>query len=368
MSVIEQRRVRRLTASLATMWLLPVGLLVVVAAGASVGAVPLAVAAVLALAPVPMYLVSVLALDRFEREPTHLLLLAFVWGATGAIAIALVMHGAARGAGAPAFFLAYLSAPVFEEGAKAVVLVVLYVRKRQEFDGIIDGVVYASMAGLGFAATENILYYSDAYLQGYDRLQATWIVRGLMAPFAHPFFTSAIGIGLGIARYSRNDAVRIAAPAAGFFISVWLHTLWNASAPSYFLVVYVLFMVPAFLLVITILLGSLLHEGRVIREFLAADVAGGRLTPADLRRLATLRGRWMSNCQALIRGGVSRWRERRAAQQAAADLAFLRRAVALNPEDGDSALEAAYLRKVLEIEATESQQKEQESPAPVDPS
>jgi RsiW-degrading membrane proteinase PrsW (M82 family) len=354
MSVIEQRRVRRLTASLATMWLLPVGLLVVVAAGASVGAVPLAVAALLALVPVPIYLVTVLALDRFEREPPHLLLLAFVWGATGAIAIALLMHGVALGAGAPPFFLAYLAAPVFEEAAKAVVLVVLYVRKRQEFDGIIDGVVYASMAGLGFAAIENILYYSDAYLQGYDRLQATWIVRGLMAPFAHPFFTSAVGIGLGIARYSRHHAVRIIAPATGFLLSVWLHTLWNASAPSYFLAVYVLFMVPAFLLVIVILLASLLHEGRVIREFLAIDVSDGRLTPADLRRLATLRGRWTSNCGALLRGGVSRWRERRAAQQAAADLAFLRRAVALDPECGDTALEATYLRKLSRIEAPES--------------
>ena len=62
MSVIEQRRVRRLTASLATMWLLPVGLLVVMGAGFSVGAVPLAVAALLALVPVPIYLISVLAL------------------------------------------------------------------------------------------------------------------------------------------------------------------------------------------------------------------------------------------------------------------------------------------------------------------
>jgi RsiW-degrading membrane proteinase PrsW (M82 family) len=349
MGVIEQRRVRRLTASLATMWLLPVGLIVVVAAGATVGAVPLAVAALLALVPVPIYLVSVLALDRFEREPPHLLLFAFVWGATGAIAIALLMHGVALGAGAPEFFLAYLSAPVFEEGAKAVVLVVLYVRKRQEFDGIIDGVVYASMAGLGFAATENILYYSDAYLEGYDRLQATWIVRGLMAPFAHPFFTSAIGIGLGIARYSRHHAVRVIAPATGFSVSVWLHTLWNASAPSYFLAVYVLFMVPAFLLVIAILFASLLREGQVIREFLANDVAGGRLTAADLRRLATLRGRWASSCGALFQGGFRAWRRRREAQQAAADLAFLRRAAALEPDCADVAREMMFFEKLRGI-------------------
>src|SRR5512145_3129385 len=136
MSVIEQWRVRRLSASLATVWLIPVALVLLLSTGASVGTMPLAVASLLALVPVPIYLASVLALDRFEREPPHLLLFAFVWGATGAVALALFLYGVARGLGAPDFFLVYLSAPVFEEGAKALVLVALYVRKRTEFDGV----------------------------------------------------------------------------------------------------------------------------------------------------------------------------------------------------------------------------------------
>lgn len=346
MSAIEQRQVRRLTASLVTVWLLPVGLLVLVSAGASVGTVPLLVASVLALAPVPVYLSSILLLDRFEREPPHLLLLAFVWGATGAIAIALFMYGAAVGLGAPEFFVAHLAAPIFEEGAKVVVVLVLYVRKRHEFDGVVDGIVYASMAGLGFAATENILYYSEAYREGYETLQATWIVRGLMSPFAHPFFTSATGIGLGVARYARNGLVQIAAPTAGFAVGVWLHTIWNASAPSHFLAVYVLVMLPAFAGVLVVLLGSLAHEGLVIRQYLATDVTSGRLTPAALHELATLRGRWLANSRALRRGRFETWRRRRLAQQAAADLAFLRRAALHDGASPDATLEAEYLQKI----------------------
>lgn len=346
MRVIELRRIRRLSASLATVWLLPIALLLLISAGSSVGAMPLAVASLLALLPVPVYLMSVLALDRFEREPPHLLLFAFVWGATGAIAIALFMYGFASGLGAPEFFLAYLSAPIFEEAAKALVLLVLYVRKRTEFDGVVDGIVYASMAGLGFAAMENILYYSDAYLQGYETLQATWIVRGLLSPFAHPFFTSATGIGLGIARYSRRATLHVVAPLTGFAVSVWLHAAWNASAPSYFFAVYVLFMVPAFLVVVAILLTSLVREGRVIREFLACDIESGHLTPADLQHLGTLRGRWISNCGTIWHGGFRAWRRRREAQQAAADLAFLRRAAALEPECADPVREAHYLRRI----------------------
>jgi RsiW-degrading membrane proteinase PrsW (M82 family) len=347
MSVIEQRRVRRLSASLATVWLIPVGLLLLVSAGASVGTMPLAVAAMLALLPVPIYLASVLMLDRFEREPPHLLLFAFVWGATGAVVIALFLYGVARGLGAPDFFLFYLSAPIFEESAKALVLVALYVRKRTEFDGIVDGIVYASMAGLGFAAMENILYYSDAYLEGYEALQATWIVRGLISPFAHPFFTSATGIGFGIARYARDRATRIIAPASGWLVSVWLHAAWNASAPSYFFAVYLLFMLPAFLVVVGILVASLVQEGRVIRQHLAPDVASGHLTRDDLHRLGTLRGRWASSCHAVYHGGFREWRDRRRAQQAAADLAFLRRAAALEPECMDAAREAGYLESIV---------------------
>jgi RsiW-degrading membrane proteinase PrsW (M82 family) len=356
MSVIEQWRVRRLSASLATVWLIPVALVLLLSTGASVGTMPLAVASLLALVPVPIYLASVLALDRFEREPPHLLLFAFVWGATGAVALALFLYGVARGLGAPDFFLVYLSAPVFEEGAKALVLVALYVRKRTEFDGVVDGIVYASMAGLGFAAMENILYYSDAYVDGYEALQTIWIVRGLISPFAHPFFTSATGIGLGIARYARGRATRVVAPTVGLLVSMWLHAAWNASAPSYFLVVYVLFMVPAFLVVVGILLASLVQEGRVIRQHLACDVASGLLTPVDLYHLGTLRGRWTTNCRALCRGGFHAWRERRSAQQAAADLAFLRRAAALEPDCADAAREAGFLDLIVRRDSSAGSQ------------
>jgi RsiW-degrading membrane proteinase PrsW (M82 family) len=347
MPVIEQRRVRRLSASLATVWLLPVALLLLISAGASVGTMPLAVASLLALVPVPIYLASILMLDRFEREPPHLLLFAFVWGATGAVVLSLVLFGVARGLGAPDFFLTYLSAPIFEEGAKALAPIAIYVWKRTEFDGVVDGIVYASMAGLGFAAMENILYYSDAYLEGYEALQATWIVRGLISPFAHPFFTSATGIGLGVARYARGRAMRFIAPTAGLLLSIWLHATWNASAPSYFFAVYLLVMVPAFLAVLGILLASLVREGRVIRQHLACDVASGHLTPYDVHRLGTLRGRWRANCRALLHGGFRSWRDRRRAQQAAADLAFLRRAVALEPECADAVREAGYLEVIV---------------------
>jgi len=59
-------------------------------------------------------------------------------------------------------FGAVISAPIVEESAKAFILFVLFFWKKDEFDGIVDGIVYAGMVGLGFAMTENILYYGRA--------------------------------------------------------------------------------------------------------------------------------------------------------------------------------------------------------------
>jgi RsiW-degrading membrane proteinase PrsW (M82 family) len=50
-----------------------------------------------------------------------------------------------------------------------VVLYAVYRWRRFAFDGVLDGLVYAGMVGLGFAFTENILYYSRAALEGASR-------------------------------------------------------------------------------------------------------------------------------------------------------------------------------------------------------
>ena len=59
-------------------------------------------------------------------------------------------------------FGAVISAPLVEESAKAIILLIFFFAKRDEFDGVVDGIVYAAMVGLGFAMTENIQYYGRA--------------------------------------------------------------------------------------------------------------------------------------------------------------------------------------------------------------
>ena len=102
-------------------------------------------------------------------------------------------------------------APVTEEATKGAFLVLLLWWRRHELDGVLDGIVYAGMVGIGFAFTENILYLAAAYdgtdglgPGGTEALTGTFILRCLVSPFAHPLFTAFIGIGVGLAVASRR--------------------------------------------------------------------------------------------------------------------------------------------------------------------
>jgi RsiW-degrading membrane proteinase PrsW (M82 family) len=77
--------------------------------------------------------------------------------------------------------------------------------RRREFDGIIDGIVYAGIVAAGFAFTENILYFGRAFGEEAEMggsVLFTLILRGVLSPFAHPLFTSMTGIGAGLAANS----------------------------------------------------------------------------------------------------------------------------------------------------------------------
>src|SRR5439155_19701914 len=123
--------------------------------------------------------------------------------------------------------------------------------KKDEFDGVIDGIVYAAMVGLGFAMTENIQYYGLAVTKaGGGGLTLVFILRGALAPFSHPMFTRLTCIGLGLARQSRHAFVKFIAPVLGLLAAISFHSIWNGSAALFggvgFILLYVLILVHAF--------------------------------------------------------------------------------------------------------------------------
>ena len=121
-------------------------------------------ATVLAAVPVVPLVLCYLWLDRYEPEPRRLLLLGLLWGAFAATFGALVVQGiGGLFAGVTDDVALAVLAPVTEEASKGLFLLLLLSWRRAELDGILDGIVYAGMVGIGFAFTENILYLGAAY-------------------------------------------------------------------------------------------------------------------------------------------------------------------------------------------------------------
>src|SRR6185369_2578837 len=229
------RLVLAIVAILVAMFL---GLLVLLLIGIETGPVAFLLGFITATIPVPIYIVLVLWIDRYEAEPLWMLATAFFWGALIATFFAFLLNttssgvvGSLSNAQAGEAFAAVISAPIVEETGKAFILFVFFFAKKDEFDGVVDGIVYASMAALGFAMSENILYYGKAAAAGGGgALTLTLVIRGFFAPFSHPLFTSLTGIGLGLARQSTNIAIKIIAPVVGLLMAIFMHSIWNGSA------------------------------------------------------------------------------------------------------------------------------------------
>ncbi|HEX8208005.1 MAG TPA: PrsW family intramembrane metalloprotease [Solirubrobacteraceae bacterium] len=309
--------------------MLTTGLIVLAIAGLETGGVAFALALCLAILPVPVYLAIVLWIDRFEPEPLRMIVLTFCWGATIACFVAILLNTIGEvivadelGTEAAEVYGASFSAPVVEELAKGAVLFGIFWWKRDEFNGLIDGIVYAALVGLGFAMTENILYYGrGAAEEGIVGAVVTFVVRGVMSPFAHPVFTAMTGIGLGIAVASKSRGVRFVAPLAGLAVAMALHSLWNTSAGAgLFLGVYVLIMVPVFLALWGVIAIGLRREAKLI-----ATELRGLLPEGEVASLSSLRARRRARKLAAARGGRQAKRAMADLQQVAAELAFHRR-------------------------------------------
>ncbi len=342
------------------------GLIVLLLIGVETGPVALLIGLISATLPVPLYVVLVLWIDRYEAEPLWMLLTAFFWGALIAVFFAFLINTASGvlvyaltdSMEAGHAFGAVISAPIVEECAKAVILFIFFFAKKDEFDGVVDGIVYASMVGLGFAMTENIQYYGRAVLQGGGGgLTVLFIIRGMMAPFSHPLFTSMTGIGLGLARQSGNTIVKFLAPIVGLLAAIFMHGIWNGSALMggglVFLLTYFLIMVPAFFITLAVVFVALRREGRVVRQFLLADFECGILTQQEYDQLCSVRGRMGASFNSFSRGGVGTWRACMRFNQMASELAFHRCRVArgiLPKREQAHEREAAYLRALQELQ------------------
>lgn len=293
----------------------------------------LALAALLAALPVGPLVGCFMWLDRYEPEPRSLLVAGLLWGAFVATAAALVFQGIGIAGGASDTDSLSVLAPVTEELTKGAFLVLLLWWRRHELDGVLDGIVYAGMVGIGFAFTENILYLAAAYdgtdglgPGGTEALTGTFILRCIVSPFAHPFFTAFIGVSVGLAVAARSGLLRLVLPILGYVAAVLAHSLWNTATltgTDNFLLVYGTLMLPAFLGFVAFALYRRRSERGMMRAALEDAAARGLIPATDIPWLVDLRARRHARAFARRGGGAQGERAMRDYQAAAIELAYL---------------------------------------------
>jgi RsiW-degrading membrane proteinase PrsW (M82 family) len=195
---------------------------------------PLLLSALFIAIPTWLYARHVRSIDRFEKEPAKYLIAAFLWGAIPAAFLALVSQlilavptTAIAGEETASRITVIAYAPITEELFKGMAVAILFLWRKREFDGWIDGIVYGSTVGFGFAFVENVLYLSQTSTLG--EWLGLFFLRVIVLGFMHGFYTSFIGIGFGLARDAQSTTRKLMLILAGFLIAMLVHAIHNTS-------------------------------------------------------------------------------------------------------------------------------------------
>ena len=177
-----------------------------------------------AIAPVFVIIIYIYVKDKYEKEPKRLLLLSFISGAIVSILITTILYSGFdvllplknHYSITQQFIKAFVVVGLTEEFSKYII--VRYVSQpRRAFNEPFDGIIYAVMVSMGFAATENIMYV----LQGGYHVA---IIRAFSAVPAHATFAIIMGYFMGKAKFSNHMAKL---NLTGLFLAVFLHGTYD---------------------------------------------------------------------------------------------------------------------------------------------
>ena len=153
--------------------------------------------------PPVIYAVWIRNTEKYEREPWHAIFLAFLWGATIAVVMSLILeiifdvslYTSIGDYNITAFLMVIVVAPVVEEFSKPLALGLKRVRK--EINELEDGMIYGAAAGLGFSATENLFYEAGFLSEGLMLFLLFVAIRTIGGCLLHASATALTGYGYG---------------------------------------------------------------------------------------------------------------------------------------------------------------------------
>lgn len=314
--------------------------------------------------PTIVYVLLIWRIDRYEKEPLRLLLVAFLWGAAPAVLLSIMIELAFD---QPLALLSNLYSPLenygdfismgivtppVEEAAKGLALLGLFMLARREFDGTLDGIIYGSLVGFGFAMSENVLYFVRSWQQ--DGLQG-WgmvvLVRALVFGLNHAMYTSFTGVGFGLARYSRSRRRGAMYILGGLLAAILAHAIHNIflSFEDLCLVSLVADWLGVGVVFVIILL-TWRRERQWMTTQLADEVRWGVLTDEQLQIILSRRRRWTKEWEALEMAGVREARLWHKLADTAGELAFkTHQERTMGPEQATTRLISQLRARIIQI-------------------
>jgi RsiW-degrading membrane proteinase PrsW (M82 family) len=283
--------------------------------------------------PMFFYVWFVWWLDHHDREPLLLIAAAFLWGAVASIVISIVFEVVfslpfmlfSEGVQDVAGYV--VLAPVIEELSKSVILFALFFHRR--FNRVLDGVVYGAVVGFGFASSENLLYYLSTYLsQGVGAWAVVVILRTVFTSLGHAVYTSLIGAGVGLMKFSRQRWMRFVFPPLAILTAIVLHGLFNVGAlftEFYSLTFFLLSAVVLFfaLAAVGFIMFLALHdESACIRTQLSEEVDRGVVSTGEYEIASSYLRRRRASFRVLAEYGYGSYRLADRLLQHEIDLAF----------------------------------------------
>jgi protease PrsW len=327
-----QRKLRQVGAPLGVLILLGIIAGLIIAGLTALNPVGASVGFVLSGVAIAIVVLAYIWLDRWEPEPPRLLVFAFLWGASVAVVLSVIVGLfldsliAAEGSQEASWISIAVGAPIIEEAAKGSFLLLMMTgRRRKELNSLTDCLVYAGLVGAGFAWLEDILYIAGGESLGDSLLTAA--IRLIMGPFAHSLFTTMFGIGVWFALQQRNAIAKAFCILLGYIGAVIMHGLWNGSSvigPETYFAVYFFWMVPVFVFAIVLGVRSRRKEQRIVAEKLPGMVSAQLVTPSEATWLNSIKNRKLAIGHATRTAGKPAGKAVKAFAAQVVELAFVR--------------------------------------------
>tara|TARA_R110001583_G_scaffold58714_4_gene174826 strand:- start:1629 stop:2318 length:690 start_codon:yes stop_codon:yes gene_type:complete len=158
------------------------------------------------LAPVFIVIIFIYIKDKFEKESKRLLFKNFLLGAIASVLISVVLYTIYNNYAPQSnkfsvleqFFKAFFVVALIEEFSKYVIIR-YYSQRKNAYNEPFDGIIYAVMVSMGFAAVENIYYVLEGGM-------SVAILRAVTAIPAHATFAIIMGYFMGKAKFTNQKA------------------------------------------------------------------------------------------------------------------------------------------------------------------